>query len=80
MLPLLQRVLDPLVIRDRIRIVGIRRHRVLDEFGRALKIAALEELVSHLQEITGFAALFLPLGVVDLGHGVLDCEDREELS
>lgn len=68
------------MIGNGVRIVGIRRHRVLNEFGGTLKIAGLEELVSHLQEITGFAALFLPLGVVDLGHGVLDCEDREELS
>ena len=68
------------MIGDRVRIVRIRRHRVLNEFGCALKITVLEELVSHLQEITGFAALFLPLGVVDLGHGVLDSEDREELS
>jgi hypothetical protein len=59
------------MVRDGVRIVGIRRHSILDKPSSAGEVAVLEELVGHLQEITGFSALFLPLGVVDFGHGGL---------
>jgi hypothetical protein len=56
--------------------VGVRRHRVLDKPGSTSEVAVLEELVSHLQEVACFSALFLPLGVVDLWHGVLASVNR----
>jgi len=67
-LPLFNRVLDPFLVRQSIRVLRIGLHRHRNNTRCPLEVVSLEEFVSHLQEIARFLASFLSLCVVDFGH------------
>jgi hypothetical protein len=56
----------------------IRRHRVLNKPRCTFQVTSLEELVSHLQEVTSFFPLFLSYCVVEIRHGAMKNFDSAE--